>query len=139
MLRICFGAILALLPVISFADVSGRINVIDGDTFDVGTTRVRVFGVDAPETDQLCVTEQGVRWSCGKWVTEQAKEFYQGRAAVCENIDLDRYGRVVARCRVDGVDVGQRLVSDGLAFCPCCQSCWGCQQSRDRNDIARFD
>ena len=116
MLRIFFAVGLTLSPVKSVAEVSGRINVIDGDTFDVGTTRVRVFGVDAPETDQLCVTEQGVRWTCGNWVTQQAKGLYQGRAAVCESIDLDRYGRVVARCSVDGVDVGQQLVSDGLAF-----------------------
>ena len=118
MLRICLIVVLALLPVISFADVTGRVKIIDGDTFDVGMTRVRIFGIDAPETDQLCVTEQGVRWPCGKWVTQQAKEFYQGQAAVCENIDLDRYGRVVARCSVDGVDVGQKLVSDGLPFAP---------------------
>jgi hypothetical protein len=41
MLRICFAVGLTLSPVISVAEVSGRINVIDGDTFDVGTTRVR--------------------------------------------------------------------------------------------------
>ena len=62
------------------------------------------------------VTRQGVDWPCGQWVTEQAKERYQGRRAVCEKIDQDRYGRVVARCRVGGADVGQQLVSDGLAF-----------------------
>jgi endonuclease YncB( thermonuclease family) len=31
-------------------------------------------------------------------------------------VDVDRYGKVVARCRVDGIDVGQELVSEGLAF-----------------------
>jgi endonuclease YncB( thermonuclease family) len=90
--------------------------VIDADTFDVGAIRVRVFGIDAPEMDQLCVTEQGVKWPCGQWVTDQARALYQGREAVCEKLDVDRYDRVVARCHLDGVDIGQELVSEGLAL-----------------------
>ena len=116
MLRISFAVLLAVVPLISFADIAGRINVIDADTFDVGTTRVRLFGVDAPETDQLCLTEQGVSWPCGEWVTKQAKTLYHGRRAVCEKLEMDRYNRVVARCRVDGADIGQELVVSGLAF-----------------------
>ncbi|MEP5091543.1 MAG: thermonuclease family protein [Paracoccaceae bacterium] len=104
------------MPMVSFADVVGRINVIDADTFDVGITRVRVFGIDAPEADQFCVTEQGVKWLCGEWVTEEVRTRFQGRRAVCEQLDLDRYDRVVARCRVDGIDIGRELVASGLAF-----------------------
>jgi endonuclease YncB( thermonuclease family) len=33
----------------SSADLSGPLEVIDGDTFDVGSQRVRLHGVDAPE------------------------------------------------------------------------------------------
>lgn len=33
-------------------EISGRAIVIDGDTLDVGVTRVRLFGIDAPEQNQ---------------------------------------------------------------------------------------
>ena len=105
-----------LLPQGAHSDIVGRVVVIDGDTFDVNGTRVRLFGVDAVETDQTCVTEQGVTWLCGAWVTSVVTKRYQDKKAQCRTLDIDRHERVVARCYVDGKDVAQQLVQDGLAF-----------------------
>lgn len=96
--------------------VSGPVRVIDGDTFDVGTVRVRLHGIDAVETEQDCVTDQGARWTCGHYVTDEVRARYQGRTARCDVVTTDRYGRAVAACRVDGQDIGAALVRDGLAF-----------------------
>ncbi|MGZ2258697.1 thermonuclease family protein [Roseobacter sp. A03A-229] len=96
--------------------LSGPVRVIDGDTIDVGGTRVRLFGIDAPEADQTCTTEQGQVWACGAWVTDQVTMRYGGRQAVCAPLETDRYDRIVARCSVQGEDVGEALVSEGLAF-----------------------
>ncbi|MGB7318787.1 MAG: thermonuclease family protein [Planktotalea sp.] len=98
------------------ADVSGRVRVIDGDTFDVAGVRVRLHGIDAPEGKQTCETEQGANWACGAWVTAQVAVMYDGKRARCREVDVDRYDRVVARCEVEGRDVGQQIVSRGLAF-----------------------
>jgi hypothetical protein len=32
----------------------GRASVVDGDTLDIHGTRIRLWGIDAPETSQLC-------------------------------------------------------------------------------------
>ena len=98
------------------AEITGKIRVIDGDTFDVGTTRVRLHGIDAPEQDQPCKSELGTDYACGEWVTAQVRRLYQGTVATCDPITQDRYGRTVARCFVAGQDVGRRLVADGLAY-----------------------
>ncbi len=90
--------------------------MIDGDTFDVGNVRVRLHAVDAPELDQMCETQGRPTWACGAWVSDEVRRRYQGARAVCEQTDMDRYGRVVARCVVDGQDMGEALVSDGLVF-----------------------
>jgi endonuclease YncB( thermonuclease family) len=98
------------------ADVSGVIRVIDGDTLDVGQTRVRLHGIDAPEVAQTCTGSDGVDWACGAWVSAQVRASLEGRAARCDAVDVDRYGRVVARCFVGNEDVGQSLVRNGWAF-----------------------
>ncbi len=116
-LRLWLGAWLAVLaaPAIA-ADVTGVIRVVDGDTFDVGAIRVRLHGIDAPESDQTCARPDGTPWACGAWVNAQVAARYGGRQARCTAVDTDRYGRVVARCETAGADIGQALVSDGLAF-----------------------
>jgi endonuclease YncB( thermonuclease family) len=98
------------------AEFRGEIHVIDGDTLDVGDVRVRLHGIDAPERNQPCTTLTGQNWGCGDWVTRQVRDRYQGAQARCETTDRDRYGRVVARCFVDGADMNRDMVADGLAF-----------------------
>jgi endonuclease YncB( thermonuclease family) len=98
------------------AEVQGIVRVIDGDTLDVGDARIRLYGIDAPETDQSCVRENGTEWACGAWVTRVVAGRYQGRMARCDAQTHDRYGRLVAICRVGGEDMARSLVEEGLAF-----------------------
>jgi len=100
----------------ALADFSGTIRVIDGDTFQVGETRVRLFGIDAPENGQPCTDARGRNIDCGDWVTDQVAAMYDGRTGTCSEIEKDRYGRSVATCVVHGQDVGAQIVSEGLAW-----------------------
>lgn len=109
-------SVLALISAPVWADVSGPIHVIDGDTLNVGETRVRLHGIDAPEKDQMCGGNGTPGWRCGDWIVGELRARYEGRRAVCTVLDTDRYGRSVARCVVDGQDIGQALVRSGLAF-----------------------
>jgi len=118
MLRICcWVGLLALLAVpVKAADFIGAVRVIDGDTIDVGATRVRIHGIDAPERGQPCTTLSGENWGCGDWVTRQVRDRYQGKRATCVQLDVDRYNRSVARCTVAGEDMGRVLVQSGWAY-----------------------
>lgn len=95
--------------------LEGRGRVIDGDTLDVGTVRVRLHGIDAFERHQMCDRTQGP-WACGAAATRALKASSEGRPLVCRVLDTDRYGRKVSRCERDGVDVARALVADGLAL-----------------------
>jgi len=64
---------------------------------------------------QMCQTEQGADWACGAFVRDEARRRYDGARAVCVVVDTDRYGRAVAKCSVDGQDIGEDIVLDGLA------------------------
>jgi len=111
-----FILILCLLAGPATADISGPIRVIDGDTFAIGDTRVRLFGIDAPENGQPCADQRGRQMNCGDWVTAQVTARYDGLQATCTEIEKDRYGRSVATCSVRGQDVGTWIVSEGLAW-----------------------
>ena len=97
------------------SDLSGRARVIDGDTIELGTARVRLFGIDAPESAQSCLA-RGQRWPCGGEATRALAKRIGSRAVMCEERDRDRYGRIVAVCRVEGEDVNAWMAARGWAF-----------------------
>ncbi len=56
---------LCLLATPALADVTGTASVIDGDTIEVHGQRIRLHGIDAPESRQRCRLD-GKPWQCGK-------------------------------------------------------------------------
>lgn len=95
--------------------ISGLARVLDGDTLEIGAVRVRIFGIDAPEGAQTCEGGQG-RWECGKRATAALRRLTAGKQVECKGRDLDAYGRLLAVCHVKGVDVGEAMVRQGLAW-----------------------
>lgn len=90
--------------------VSGTAVASDGDTLRIGSVKVRLFGIDAPELSQVCGG-----WPCGAAAAARLAELAAAGTATCTPRDVDRYGRLVATCTVAGVDLGGRLVAEGLA------------------------
>lgn len=43
----------------------GQASVIDGDTPEIQGSRISIFGIDAPESDQLCHDERSNYYRCG--------------------------------------------------------------------------
>ena len=100
------------------ADVARRARVIDGDTIEVGSVRIRLFGVDAPESAQSCLVGNR-RWSCGEQATRALVGRIDGESVACEERGRDRYGRVVAVCGYGAQDVNAWLVREGSVTFMC--------------------
>lgn len=94
----------------------GQASVIDGDTIEIHRQRIRLSGIDAPESDQLCRGDDSLQYRCGAKSSNELDRFIVGRLVSCEPVDVDRYKRVVAVCSIGGVDLGEWLVRQGLAF-----------------------
>ena len=97
------------------ATISGPARVVDGDTLEVRGARMRLYGIDAPESKQRC-RKGGRTWSCGREAARALAQAIGSRTVVCEARDRDRYGRVVAVCRSRGADVNAWMVAEGWAF-----------------------
>lgn len=94
----------------------GRASVIDGDTIEIHGQRVRIAGIDAVESDQLCWHGQGRPWRCGQVAALALSDLIGSRPVSCTTMGQDRYERMLGRCSVRGVDLGAHMVSEGHAI-----------------------
>ena len=111
-------AVLLLLPLTAAADITGKPRVIDGDTIAIAGQRIRLHGIDAPESKQTCLAE-GRRWACGRNATFAVAELIGRNWVTCRRRDVDRYKRVVAVCNVagpEGPNINRWIVSRGWAL-----------------------
>jgi endonuclease YncB( thermonuclease family) len=97
-------------------DMVGQASIIDGDTLEIHGTRIRLWGIDAPESTQFCRGADSLQYRCGARAANDLDAFIAGRAVSCLPISLDRYGRTVATCSVGAVDLGDWMVRNGLAL-----------------------
>jgi endonuclease YncB( thermonuclease family) len=117
MRRILAALTLLLLSSAALADDStGQASVIDGDTLEIHGTRIRLWGIDAPESSQLCRGDDSLPYRCGAQAANDLDAFIAGRPINCVPLSLDPYGRTVATCSVRGADLGEWLVRNGLAL-----------------------
>lgn len=96
-------------------DVTGIARAIDGDSLKVGATEVRLSGIDAPEYKQTCRVGLS-NWSCGADAAAALRGMVDGRQLRCLPRDRDVYGRTVATCTLNGVDVAETVVRRGPAI-----------------------
>ena len=108
--------ILGSIPVALAGDLTGQASVIDGDTLEIHGTRIRLWGVDAPESSQLCRGDDSLPYRCGAKAANDLDAFIARRPVSCLSVTLDQYGRTVVLCSVGGIDLGEWLVRSGIAL-----------------------
>jgi micrococcal nuclease len=105
----------AVRAAFGYCHTRGRSNcVVDGDTFRIGGEKVRIAGIDAPETHpSRCEHEARL----GKAATERLHALLNSGAVTLSSIDRDRdaYGRLLRNVAVNGADVGEAMVGAGVA------------------------
>ena len=95
---------------------SSRPALIDGDTIEIHGARVRIFRIDAPESDRLCHDAHSYQYRCGQKRSNALFDYIDRRPVECVEVDRDRYKRAVSVCTVGGTDIADWLVRNGLAL-----------------------
>jgi micrococcal nuclease len=103
-----FGAVVS----VALADVGKVVGVHDGDTLTILTdakesVKVRLFGIDAPETGQ----------AFGSNSKEALSDLVFGKRVEFAGEQKDRYGRTVSKVAIPGgKDAGFEMISLGMAW-----------------------
>jgi endonuclease YncB( thermonuclease family) len=98
------------------ADISGIPEITDGDTVVIAGKSIRFDGVDAPESDQICLDKSGATWSAGIAARDALAKQFGGKEWTCKTTDKETYGRALATCFVGEENVNQWMVREGWAM-----------------------
>jgi endonuclease YncB( thermonuclease family) len=108
---------LLVMPCVALSgELSGQASVFDSDTLEIRGQRIRLWGIDTPESTQLCRADDGRLYRCGAKAANELDAFIAGRPVPCTPLSQDRYGRTVASCSANAMDLGEWLVRSGLAL-----------------------
>jgi micrococcal nuclease len=83
--------------------------ITDGDTFRAHdlVPAIRIWGLDAPETDE----------AGGSAATQALSDLIEGQTLTCLIKDVDRYSRIVGQCFLEnGLDIAAEMIRLGVAF-----------------------
>lgn len=114
---ILIAALCCIAPTFSHAGdlFAGVATVIDGDTLEVRDQRIRLHGIDAPESAQTCEAA-GKAWRCGQQASLALADRIGRLPVRCESNGRDRYGRAIAVCRLGETDLNRWMVREGWAL-----------------------
>jgi endonuclease YncB( thermonuclease family) len=86
----------ALLPYVSSSSqLEGKLTIIDGDTFYADGEKIRIYGFNAPELEEL-----------GGYLAKLRLEMLLSSGIVTiERKAKDKYGRTIAKVKINGIDL----------------------------------
>ena len=105
--------------------ISGKAKVIDGDTIKIDEKKIRLFGIDAPEKEQICkkiylsflIFNFQKNYKCGEKTTlALSKKLKKEKIKCILRDNKDRYKRNIGICYIKNQDINEWLVNNGYAI-----------------------
>ena len=109
MIRLTAILLLLVNAAPAHAQLTGTAAVTDGDTIRINGTRVRLHGIDAPETAQTCIAGDTV-WHCGTEAALALAHLVAGHTITCRQRGIDRYQRIIAECFAGSINLNAAMV-----------------------------
>lgn len=94
---------------------TGRASVIDGDTIEIQGKRIRLTGIDAPESDQQC-ERNGQHYRCGQQAANALADRIRSWTVTCLQSGTDQYKRILADCFIGRDSLNKWMVQQGHAM-----------------------
>ncbi len=111
-----FAVLAALTTLLVSGASAASIRTIDGDTIEVDGETIRILNIDTPEIRHAqCDAERRL----GEVAKNRVRQLLAGGTIGIRRGDgsrmTDKYGRTLAVIDINGVDIGEQLISEGLA------------------------
>lgn len=107
----------------AYPKISGSAQVIHAHILYIGGRYVRLFGVDAPDTDQMCSNATGSSYNCGEEAASWVRNWIDQNPIDCYILKVEPNGQDLATCVWGEYDIGAALVGAG----------WGLANTRETN------
>ncbi len=88
----------------------------DGDTIRCGSERIRLLGIDAPETSGHCRRGRTCAPGDPRAATASLSALLRSGSPVIQRVGTDRYGRTLAMVSVRGIDLSCHQLRLGHAL-----------------------
>lgn len=105
----------------AYPKISGSATVIRANVFYINGRYVRLYGVDAPDTDQICSKGNGSSYNCGEEAASWVRNWIDQNSIDCYLLKIDPKGQDLATCIWGEYDIGAALVGAG----------WGIANTRE--------
>lgn len=97
----------------AYPKISGSAKVIHAHVFYIGGRYIRLFGVDAPDNDQICSNASGGSYNCGEEAASWMRSWIDQNSIDCYLLKVNPQGRDLATCVWGQYDIGAGLVGSG--------------------------
>lgn len=101
----------------ALGQMAGPPRIVDGRTLELAGQRITLFGIDAPELDQVC-QHGGRDYQCGKVARAALWDLVAGLDVSCEPEPEapEQNGSIAATCTAGGFSLNENMVGAGWAL-----------------------
>lgn len=100
----------------AYPKLSGSAKVIHANVFYIGGRYIRLYGVDAPDNDQICSDASGSSYNCGQEAVSWVRGWIDNNVIDCYLLKIEPNGQDLATCVWGEYDIGAALVASGWAL-----------------------
>jgi endonuclease YncB( thermonuclease family) len=116
MLKVLLALMTAIWATPGVADqIIGPSKAVDSTVIEINGKRIMLFGIDSVMRKQSC-TIGGKVWQCWTSALRDLQTLLDQGPATCEVVgEPDIYGRLLARCTINGQSLNEQFVRRGYA------------------------
>ena len=104
-----------LIEISEQGQIKGQANVIKGNMIEIEEQKIQLYGIDAPELEQLCYVK-GQPWQCGLTAKQKLANKIVDKSLTCRIKEQENEQIPLAECFIGRQNLNAWLVEQGWAI-----------------------
>lgn len=94
----------------------GAGTAVEGDLVSINGNAVKLWGIDAPDLGQMCISKFGQSYDCAAASKNVLAGHIGQKQITCYIRGKNSHGQQIGTCGIDGLDLGALMIRDGYAM-----------------------